>query len=436
MVMEKLKEMEEVVKAIKEKILNHNGYIRVITHHDTDGLSSGGILVKMLLRTNKLFHLTVVEHLSKEVIEKLAKENEVNKPLFIFADMGSGQIEEIMKNNFNAIILDHHPPKIKESFLGDIIQLNPHIFGIDGAKEITASGVCYLVAREFGYYDLSVLAIVGIIGDMQYSPLLGLNKFIVNEAREYRFVKIVNDIVYNIYDVEMYKAIAYCTKPYIPDLASESKAFKFLKEIGIDPNKKYLDESERKKLLSSILFRYPKIDNLTVNRFIIEHKVKDAFLMSEMLNAVGRNGLFAVGIGICLEDEECINIGKNILWKYKKNLINELKSVKLESLKNILYFEGKKGMIGIIASILADEKPVIGYHIEGDIAKFSARGNRDLVNRGLNLSVAMAVAEEFGGTGGGHNVASGAVVPKDKIMDFLKRVDEIIGEQLNSKKNQ
>ncbi len=429
--MEKLKEMEKVTNAIKEKILNHYGYIRIITHHDTDGLSSGGILAKMLMRTNKLFHLTVVEHLSKEVIEKLAKENEVNKPLFIFADMGSGQIEEIIKNNFNAIILDHHPPVIKESFVNEnIIQLNPHIFGIDGAREITASGVCYLVAREFGYYDLSVLAIAGIIGDMQYNPLLGLNKFIVNEAREYRYVKIVKDIIYNIYNTEIYKAIAYCTKPYIPDLASEVKAYKFLKEIGIDPNKKELDDTDKKKLLSAIIFKYPKIENLMIDRYLIEHNVKDAFLLSEMLNAVGRNGLFAVGIGICLEDDECIKIGNEILWEYKKNLINELKSVKLKKLNNIYYFEGKKGMIGIIASILVDDKPVIGYHIEGDIAKFSARGNRELVNKGLNLSLAMAVAKEFGGNGGGHNVASGAVVPKDKVQEFLKRVDELIGEQL------
>ncbi|MEO2116834.1 MAG: DHH family phosphoesterase, partial [Methanocaldococcus sp.] len=429
--MEKLKEIEKVAKAIKEKILNHYGYIRVITHHDTDGLSSGGILAKMLMRTNKLFHLTVVEHLSNNVIEKLAKENEMNKPLFIFADMGSGQIEDIIKNNFNAIILDHHPPIIKESFVNEnIIQLNPHIFGVDGAREITASGVCYLVAREFGYYDLSVLAIAGIIGDMQYNPLLGLNKFIVNEAREYRYVKIVRDIVYNIYDVEIYKAMAYCTKPYIPDLASEVKAYKFLKEIGIDPNKKELDDKDKKKLLSAIIFKYPKIENLMIDRYLIEHKVKDAFLLSEMLNAVGRNGLFAVGIGICLEDDECIKIGNEILWEYKKNLINELKNVKLKKLNNIYYFEGKKGMIGIIASILVDDKPVIGYHIEGDIAKFSARGNRELVNRGLNLSLVMAVAKEFDGSGGGHDVASGAVVPKDKVKEFLKRVDEIIGEQL------
>ncbi len=428
---EKIKEIENVIKAIKEKILNHNGYIRVITHHDPDGLSSGGILAKMLMRSNKLFHLTVVEHLSDNVIQKLAKENEVNQPLVIFADMGSGQIDNIIENNFNAIILDHHPPIIKESFVNEnIIQLNPHIFGVDGSKELTASGVCYLVAREFGYYDLSSLAIVGIIGDMQYRPLLGLNKFIVNEAREHRYVKIVRDLIYNIYNVEIYKSIAYCTKPYIPELASEVKAFKFLKDIGIDPNKKRFDDSDRKKFLSAIIFKYPKIENLIIDRYLINHKVNDAMLLSEMLNAVGRSGLFAVGIGICLEDDECIKKGYEILWEYKKNLVNELKNVKLKKLNNIYYFEGKKGMIGIIASILVEDKPVIGYHIEGDLAKFSARGNKELVERGLDLSIAMATAKEFGGTGGGHNVASGAVVPKDKVKDFLNRVDEIIGKQL------
>ncbi|ENN96501.1 phosphoesterase RecJ domain-containing protein [Methanocaldococcus villosus KIN24-T80] len=423
--LEKLTEMEKVIEDIKERI-NEQKYVRIVTHHDPDGLSSGSILAKLLLRENKLFQITVVEHLSKNVIDKLS-----NKYFYIFADMGSGQIEELLNKDIRGVIIDHHPPAIKETHVKDIIQLNPHIFGIDGAKEATASGMCYLLARAYKYYDLSGLAIVGIIGDMQYSPLLGINKFIVNEAREYRHIKIFEDIIYNVYNIELYKAIAYCTKPYIPDLASEVKAYNFLKSLNIDPEKKELTWDESKKLISALIFKYPKADRLKINRIIINHKVKDAFLLSEMLNSVGRHGLFGVGIGIGLEDDKCIERGYEILWEYKKKLIKEIKETKLRKLKNIYYFEGKKGFIGIIASILAEDKPVIGYYIEGDIAKFSARGNKELIERGLDLNEAMAVAKEFDGSGGGHNIAAGATIPKDKIEEFLKRVDEIIGGQLS-----
>ncbi len=423
---ENLKNLESVANKIKNVIDNYNGYIRVITHHDTDGLSSGGILVKTLFRANKLFHLTVVEHLNDKFIENLD-----NRYLYIFADMGSGQIEKIREKKLKAIILDHHPPEIKAVEVDNIIQLNPHIFGIDGAKEATASSICYLVARAYGYYDLSSLAIVGMIGDMQYNPFLGLNKFIVNEARDKRYIKIFKDIIFNIYNVEIYKAITYCTKPYLPEHSSEGKVYKFLKELGINPEKKELDEKESKKLVSHLLFYYPNIyDKLMIDRILINHKVSDAFLLSEMLNSLGRFGKFGVGIGVCLEDDECIKIGKEILWKYKKELISEIRSVKLKELKNIKYFEGKKGYIGIIAAILAVDKPVIGYYIDGDVAKFSARGNKELVERGLDLSKVMSLAKNFGGTGGGHNIASGAVVPKDKIYDFLKLIDEVVGKQI------
>ena len=104
--------------------------------------------------------MTILEHLSKESIEELAKETD---KMFIFCDMGSGQIELINKLGFNAIILDHHPPELDETEIGNILQLNPHIFGANGAKEISASGVCYLIARLFGYYDLAPIAVVGVV---------------------------------------------------------------------------------------------------------------------------------------------------------------------------------------------------------------------------------------------------------------------------------
>lgn len=428
---ENLKELERVANEIKEKINNYSGYIKIITHHDTDGLSSGGIVAKTLLRNNKLFHISVVEHLSDKVIEKLHP-----NCLYIFCDMGSGQLDKILQKdeNINAIILDHHPPSIYEEKINNIIQLNPHLYGIDGSKEATASSICYLLARAYNFYDLAGLAIVGMIGDMQYNPFLGLNKFIVNEAREHKIIKIFKDIIYNVYGVELYKAIAYCTKPYIETLSSENKAYKFLNELKINPEKTEMDESEKKRFLAQIAFKFPDIDKLMIDRIIINHKVQDAFLLSEILNSVGRFGKFGVGIGITLEDDKCIEIGKELLWKYKKELVSEIKRITLKDLKHIKYFEGKKGYIGVIASILATEKPVVGYYIEDDIAKFSARGNKELVERGLDLNKVMAIAKEFSGNGGGHNIAAGATIKKEYIQDFLKRIDELVGEQLKGEK--
>jgi len=419
---------KRTVSEIAEKIKNHQGLVRVITHYDADGLASGTILIKMLYRLNKNFHLSIVEHLNEKIINRI--HNEYNNPLYIFCDMGSAHIDTIAERDMNAIILDHHPPKLRYTKVEEVHQLNAHLFNLNGAREISASGICYLVAREYGFYDLSIFAIVGAIGDMQHEPFIGMNKFIVNEAREYRYLRsIIKDIIYNAYDLPIWQSIMYSTRPYIKELSDEESAINLLKEVGIDPNKTYLEGEERDKLVSA-LKRYVDESQIVVDRYIINHKIEDAFYLSEILNACGKKGMGSVGIGVALEDDECIKIGKEMYIRYKREIIEQLKSIELHKLNNIEYFFGKKGTIGHMASLLVRDKPVIGIYEEEGYYKISSRGNRLLVERGLDLSKAMGIASQFGGSGGGHNIASGARIPKIYLNAFLQKVDEIVGDQL------
>ena len=67
-----------------------------------------------------------------------------------------------------------------------------------------------------------------------------------------------------------------------------------------------------------------------------------------------------------------------------------------------------------------------------NFSKVSARGTREMISKGLDLSVAMQkAADAVGGVGGGHNIASGASVPKEMEKEFIRIVDMIIGGQLN-----
>jgi nanoRNase/pAp phosphatase (c-di-AMP/oligoRNAs hydrolase) len=43
-------------------------------------------------------------------------------------------------------------------------------------------------------------------------------------------------------------------------------------------------------------------------------------------------------------------------------------------------------------------------------------------------------SEKHGGKGGGHNIAAGAQVSVDKVIDFIKTVDELVGRQLKGEK--
>ena len=55
--------------------------------------------------------------------------------------------------------------------------------------------------------------------------------------------------------------------------------------------------------------------------------------------------------------------------------------------------------------------------------------------KGVNLGDVMRIASEtHGGKGGGHNIAAGAQVSLDKIEDFIKTADELVGKQLKGEK--
>jgi RecJ-like exonuclease len=65
--------------------------------------------------------------------------------------------------------------------------------------------------------------------------------------------------------------------------------------------------------------------------------------------------------------------------------------------------------------------------------KISGRTTRDMVAKGVNLGKALLdSSNNFGGTGGGHDIAAGAMILYDSKDNFLHLVDEMVEYQLNS----
>ena len=81
---------------------------------------------------------------------------------------------------------------------------------------------------------------------------------------------------------------------------------------------------------------------------------------------------------------------------------------------------------------VSGDLPLIGFANKGDQEiKVSARATQELVERGLNLSLAMKkAAGTFDGVGGGHNIAAGATIPKGKEEEFLDVLEKEIKSQL------
>ena len=169
---ESLVQLESLSEQVAGAIMEY-GAVRLISHNDADGLSAAGIMCNALHRRQILFHTTIVSQFDRSVIELIEK---TSQEAVILCDMGSSQFELASKIK-NAIIIDHHKPTGKLEHA----HFNPHLVGIDGSVELSASCGAYMVARHMGdNADLAGLALVGAVGDKQV--MKGGNKFILDEA--------------------------------------------------------------------------------------------------------------------------------------------------------------------------------------------------------------------------------------------------------------
>ena len=138
-------------------------------------------------------------------------------------------------------------------------------------------------------------------------------------------------------------------------------------------------------------------------------------------------------------DEACI-----LLNEHRKNLVEGLNFVKekgITELQNLQYFDSgnkiRETIVGIVAGMSASfannrNLPIIAFADSDSGVKVSSRGNQDLIRRGLNLGAAISeAAKVVGGTGGGHDIAAGAFIPKESKSEFLKILDLKIGSQVN-----
>ena len=109
--------------------------------------------------------------------------------------------------------------------------------------------------------------------------------------------------------------------------------------------------------------------------------------------------------------------------------------------KFIQYFDAgseiRETVVGIVAGMVLNSPecnpnlPIIAFVDAEDGTKVSSRANRNLVDRGLNLSEIMKTASGIvGGMGGGHSVAAGATIPPDKKEEFLDVVEDLVASQI------
>lgn len=464
-----VKEMIKVAKVIK----SFSGDVRLVSHYDADGISSGAIMVKAMAREGKRFHLSLVNQLSDGLLEELGKEG---NRLIIFTDLGSGYLESIQNyllgdNGTVVIVIDHHESE-GEVRSRNLYHINSVDFGI--TEDISGSGLAYLLARAMNpeNKDLSQLGIIGAIGDSQIGSigekwgLTGVNKEILKDAELAKKIEVSKGLrLWGRYTRPVHKTLQYSVDPHIPGISgSESASVQFLQEIGIelkDGNRwrtlADLSEKESQALASGIIAERIRGEH-TNPEWIFgdvyelldkEGELRDANEFATILNACGKMGKAYLGIAFCLNDaghKEAMKIlesyrreiGKAMGWVYKNP-----DSVK--STDNAVYIFGgdniSEHIISNVVSIInkssletggvsrnISNKPVFAFADtkDGEV-KVSARVSDSLVERGIDLKdIVVKVTSKIGGVGGGHKGAAGARIAKEHEDMFINSVENIL----------
>ncbi|WP_414469991.1 DHH family phosphoesterase [Methanobacterium sp. ACI-7] len=443
-----LNRADEACALIQEHIKKDH-IVRVISHNDSDGLSSAGVICNAISKQGGKFHVTIIPRLKEEFIKKLSKER---YNLFVFCDMGSAYPDLIARLKGNSIICDHHqiPGEDGEKY-NNLIHVNPHLYGMDGTRDVSASGVSYISVRGMGNEDLSGLALVGAFGDMQCADeIQGVNKMILDEGIKAGIIEEREGLKITYKREEpIYKALAYSFNPALKGISGNPDGAKaFLEEQGLSYGIKFEDLApEEKDLLKEELIKInPKIFDKIYSVPRETKELKDIEDYSRILDACGKNKKYGAGVSICIgEREGGLEEGLKLAKKYRDNLvkgidwINKEGSIQLDNIQYI-YTEDKekKRLMGTIASIGIDleildpQKPVITISKMHDIIKVSGRTTMEMVQKGVNLGYALGeAAKSFNGNGGGHTIAAGAVAPFKDMDNFTDIVDEIVGTQIN-----
>lgn len=450
-----LEKLEPAAKKISSLILQQD-YVEVVAHIDADGICAAAIASGALDNAGIEHTITFLKQIDEEALESLKRRDN-----FVwFVDLGSGVYDEL-KTNF--VISDHHIPASKELDR----QLNPHLYNIDGSREMSGAGATYMVAKSMNKENktLAPLAIVGAVGDMQDNEacrLIGANRELLAESS----VEVKKDIRYFGRESRpVYKLLQYASDPVIPGVSGfESTSIKFLKSLGIelkeDDNwRRWIDLTfdERKKIVSEIVkilmrkgFGTKRALRVVGEVYLLPNEkgnLHDAKEYATLLNACGRHGAPEVGVAVCLGDRDTYyRKAMNLLNEHRSAIANGIEVVKeigIEEMPHIVFFDAgdkiDERIVGIVAGMVLEAngitKPIVAFaKMKGkEMLKISARATNDLVEKGVNLSEALNTAAKLvGGLGGGHKMAAGASVPCEKREEFLKLIDKEIAKQLGS----
>ena len=464
------KQLDDALDNFENKIsdcIKSGKSIFVVTHIDCDGITSGSIITKALIRAGAKCTIRTFPEINKNVIANLQKDA---RDFHVITDLGGGFAKDLdEKLGDNWFVLDHHQIP-EEEFENDRV-INAWKYGIDGGTQISAGGMAFLAAKKLDNRnsDLAAIAVVSALGDRQdqgeKKSFTGQNAEIASIAKNAGQLNIDLDLLLAGRETRpLPDALAFTSQPFIEGLTwSRDACFSLLssakiklkegarwrvpaelteeeKRTVIEAITKYTTGKNATEIMSELIgytYTFPKEDKRSF--------LRDCREFSTMLNSCGRIHRAGVGIAICMGDRtKMLQEGEKILSDYRKMIRDYMNVLSTERWRiadseKCVMVNGEglipETMTGTISSLIAGSPKNVGKIVilrtngEEGTVKFSSRKSMGCKSK-VNLSALMREgAEKFEGVGGGHDMAAGARIAKDKLDGFLDYLEANVSVQ-------
>ncbi|MEM2672440.1 MAG: DHH family phosphoesterase, partial [Candidatus Hadarchaeales archaeon] len=434
--------------------------IDIFTHADADGISASSLFAMYLYLHDLPFRIKFTRpYGSKEMVE-LGKSEE--KRFFVFLDQGSREIptleRAVTSRGHEVLILDHHPGQPPQD--SRLICLNPHLMGLNGAKEACASSVVYSVVEKMerrlrkGVW----LALVGALGDRQelQEGFTGINALLLRRALEEGVVERKEGMkLLDREDVPTPECLRISIRPYLPGISGNSRVSVEIPEklgLPLSSTLEELGEEGERRLCEALVERlgeemrgllwgavyYLKDRSLpNLRKWAVALDASDTYKRPE----IG----FAANLGDEEAKKECLlllqgyqrRMLENMNW-FSRNLPNFSISPKARYVKvgrEIPSSEmGEMLSLALESRLVEGDRPLIGLAEtdEGEV-KVSGRATFHLTSLGINIGRVMnEAAKAVGGVGGGHDVSGAAYIPKDRVEDFIREVERCLPQPIQT----
>ena len=427
--------LEEIIQPITNIFLEklQEKEVLLISHFDTDGITSATIMIQTLKRLDIQFSVKIIKSLEKEFIETLPK----NK-VILFLDLASGSLNYLKETEIEDIfIIDHH--EIIQEVPSNVKIINPQL---NDKQKISSSSLTYLFSKTINEKnkDLAKLAILGMVGDLLEKEIDKLNYGIADDGN----IKKKRGLLIYPSTRPLNRVLEYSYNPYIPEVTGKIKGvMELLREAGINPNKGgyksliELNEEEMQKLTTAVMLRNPKSKNqeLIGDIFLIKmfNKLEDAREISAMINACSRLGHPEIALQICMEIPNSRKEAEAIHVRYKQALISALKFIEeAEKIigEDFIIINAKNSIqdtiVGTIASILSksaiyeEGTTITAMAYYKDKIKVSAR---NVGKNGRNVREMLnRIVTQIGGEVGGHENAAGCLIHQEKEGEFIENL--------------